>query len=180
MDIEEPDQITDLSRFKKNFTGINERIAQASEMCRFLSRFAHRMDQPHSSFSVSEVMEEEIYLLRRFAWQKQVEIDFSAEENLPSIINDPALLQFTVFCIIWPVLEQVKQGSRIFITVERQDETVRIVFNFGGTAKYPESDNPWLEALQDAIQVLGAKKAHRTDQNGHDEITLTVSSVVVP
>ena len=44
--LEEPGESANSERYKKITSGINERIAQAAEMCRFLSGFSHRMDQP--------------------------------------------------------------------------------------------------------------------------------------
>ena len=178
--LEEPGQSLDSERYKKIISGINGRIAEAAEMCRFLSGFSHRMDQPLSSISVADVLQEKIYLLRRFAQQKQVDLISSFDEDLPAIFNDPSLLQFAIFCIIWPALELLQQGGRISITVVRKDQSVKIVVNLKGAMAKPEDDTPWEDILPEVLQILEAQLSRRIDQDGNEEVVVTISSIENP
>jgi len=175
--LEEPGQSANSERYKKIISGINERIAQAAEMCRFLSSFSHRMDQSLSSLSVTDVLQEKIYLLRRFARQKQVELISSFDEDLPAIFNDPSLLQFAIFCIVWPALELLKPVGRISITGVRKGDSVEIIVNLAGTMERPEDDTPWEDMLPEILQMLGADLSRRIDQDGNEEIAVTISSI---
>ena len=178
--LEEPGQSTNSERYKKIISGINERIAQASEMCRFLSGFSHRMDQSLSSLSVTDVLQEKIYLLRRFAQQKQVDLIASFDEDLPAIFNDPSLLQFAIFCIVWPALELLERGGRILITVVRKDEVVEIVIKLEGAMKKTEDDTPWEDMLPEVLQILGAELSRRINQEGNEVVVVTLSSIDSP
>jgi len=175
--LEEPGQSTTSERYKKIISGINERIAQAAEMCRFLSGFSHRMDQPLASLSVNDVLQEKIYLLRRFARQKQVDLISSFEEDLPVIYNDPSLLQFAIFCIIWPALELMAEGDRILITVARKGDSVEIIVNLVGALKRPADDTPWEDMLPEVLQILGADLSRSSDQEGNEEVVVRISSI---
>ena len=175
--LEEQGQTTNSERYKKIISGINERIAQAAEMCRFLSGFSHRMDQPLSSLNVTDVLQEKIYLLRRFALQKQVDLTSSFEESLPVIYNDPSLLQFAIFCIIWPALELMAEGDRISITGSRKGDSVEIVVNLAGAMKRPEDDTPWEDMLPEVLQILGADLSRSINQEGNEEVVVTISSI---
>lgn len=178
--LEEPGQSLNSERYKKILSGINGRIAEAAEMCRFLSGFSHRMDQPLSSISVTDVLQEKIYLLRRFAQQKQVDLLSSFDKDLPVIFNDPSLLQFAIFCIIWPALELLQQGGRISITVVRKDQSVKIVVNLKGAIEKPEDDTPWEDILPEVLQILEAQLSRRIDQDGNEEVVVTISSIENP
>ncbi len=178
--LEEPGQSLDSERYKKIISGINGRIAEAAEMCRFLSGFSHRMDQPLSSISVTDVLQEKIYLLRRFAQQKQVDLTSSFDEDLPAIFNDPSLLQFAIFCIIWPALGLLEQGGRILITVVRKGQSVEIVVNLKGAMEKPEDDQPWEDVLPEVLQILEAQLSRRIDQDGNEEVVVTISSIENP
>ena len=178
--LEEPGQSPDSERYKKITSGINGRITEAAEMCRFLSRFSHHMDQPLSSISVTDVLQEEIYLLRRFAQQKKVDLISSFDEDLPAIFNNPSLLQFAIFCIIWPALELLKQGSRILITVVRKGQSVKIVVNLKGAMEKPEDETPWEDMLPEVLQILEAQLSRRIDQDGNEEVVITISSIENP
>jgi len=178
--LEEPGQSSNSERYKKIISGINERIAQAAEMCRFLSGFSHRMDQPLSSLSVTDVLEEKIYLLRRFAQQKQVELISSFDDDLPAIFNDPSLLQFAIFCIVWPALELLEPGGRISIKVIRKGQSVEIFVRLEGTMQRPEDNTPWEDMLPEVLQMLGAELSRRIDQDGNEEVAVTISSIENP
>ena len=178
--LEEPGQSLNSERYKKIISGINGRIAEAAEMCRFLSGFSHRMDQPLSSISVTDVLQEKIYLLRRFAQQKQVDLISSFDEDLPAIFNDPSLLQFAIFCIIWPALELLQQGDRILITVVRKGQSVEIVVNLKGAMEKPKDDTPWDDILPEVLQILEAQLSRRIDQDGNEEVVVTISSIENP
>ena len=178
--LEEPGQSTNSDRYKKITAGIDERIAQAAEMCRFLTGFSHRMDEPLSSFSLTDVLQEEIYLLHRFARQQQVKLVSSFEEGLPAIFNNPSLLQFAIFCILWPALELLETDSRILIAVARQGAAAEIIVNLEGTMKKPEDDTPWQEVLPEVIQMLGAEISRKTNQEGNLAVAVTISSIGNP
>ena len=178
--LEEPGQSSNSERYKKIISGINERIAQAAEMCRFLSGFSHRMDQPLSSLSVTDVLEEKIYLLRRFAQQKQVELISSFDDDLPAIFNDPSLLQFAIFCIVWPALELLEPGGRISIKVIRKGQSVEILVRLEGTMQRPEDNTPWEDMLPEVLQMLGAELSRRIEQDGNEEVAVTISSIENP
>jgi nitrogen-specific signal transduction histidine kinase len=175
--LEVPGQSVNSERFKKIIPGINERIAQAAEMCRVLSGFSHRMDQPLSSINVSDVLQEEIYLLRRFAQQKQVHIESLFDDDLPAIFNNPSLLQFAVFCVVWPTLELLEKGGRIVITGTGKNQSVEITAILEGKMERPENDTPWEAMLPQVLEILGAEFSHRINEDGNEDVAITISSI---
>jgi len=175
--LEVPEQSVNSERFKKIIPGINERIAQAAEMCRVLSGFSHRMDQPLSSINVSDVLQEEIYLLRRFAQQKQVHIESSFDADLPAIFNDPSLLQFAVFCVVWPALELLEKGGRVVITGTGKNQSVEITAILEGKMERPENDTPWEAVLPQVLEILGAEFSRRINEDGNEDVAITISSI---
>jgi C4-dicarboxylate-specific signal transduction histidine kinase len=175
--LEETEESKNRERYKKIISGIDERVTLAAEMCRFLSRFSHRMDTPLASFSVTDVMLEEMYLLHRFARQKQVELVSSFDKDLPVIFNNPSLLQFAVFCIVWPALELLEMNSCVLVRVHGQGSTVQIVLHLQGTMKNAETGTHWHEMLPEIMPMLGAELSRLTDQEGNRKVVLTVPSI---
>ena len=174
---EEAKQAPGSERYEKILSGINERIAQAAEMCRFLSAFSHRMDQPLSSFRVSDVLQEKIYLIGRFARQKQVDLIFSCDADLSPIFNNPSLLQFAIFCITWPALQGLEQGGRVLITAGQKDESVEILITLEGALKATEDGASLSALLPEILQILAAGFSEKTDPDGNKEILVTLSSI---
>ena len=175
--LEEPGQEADSDRYKKITSGINERVGQAAEMCRFLSGFSHRMDHPLASMNVAEVLQEKIYLLSRFSRQKQVDLVSSFAEDLPQIFNNPALLQFAIFCIIWPALELLEPASRIVISALRKEQSVEIVISLKGKKNRQESETSWEKTLPEIMEILKAELTRRVNKEENKEIVITLASV---
>jgi len=175
--LEDQERPTNSGRYKKIIAGINDRITQAAEMCRCLSGFSHRMDQPLSSFSPNDVVHEEIYLLHRLARQKQVDLSFSGTEGLPVIFNNPSLLQFAVFCMVWPALESLEKHGRIVIAPVQRNGSVEIVVTFEGALQKTADENPWHAMLPEVSHLLGAELAHKVRPDGNEEFALTLSSI---
>jgi len=179
LSLEESAQSPYSERFKKILPVITERISQAAEMCRFFSGFAHRMDHPRSSFSVPEVLQEELSLLLRFARQKQVELRSSYEKDLTPIYNDPSLLQFAFFCIIWPALESFSKDGRISITVKKlqQDGSIAIVVKLEGSRVKAAEVSPWHELLPEILHKLEADLSQTVSEEGAEEIVMIIFSL---
>ena len=175
--LEEPGDSVNSERYKKILSGINERISQAAEMCRVLSGFSHHMDQPLSSLNVTNVLHEQIYLLRRFARQKQVELVSSFDDDLPAIFNDPSLLQFATFCILWPALETLEPGGRILITTSGKDESVEIVIQFEGAKQKTADETAWEDLLPEVLQMLKADFTRSSALEGNEEVVIAISSI---
>ena len=174
--LQEPGQPADSERYKKIIAGINERIAQAAEMCRFLSAFSHRMDHPIAPLDVTDVLQEEMYLLRRFARQKQVDMTVSFGEDLPVLLSAPSLLQFALYCMIWPALESLEPGGRILIAAERQGGSVKIVVHPEGAMKTAAGETTWRDILPEVLRMLGAESSRRIKQDGNEEVVITISA----
>jgi len=175
--LEDQEKPTNTGRYKKILGGINDRITQAAEMCRSLSGFSHRMDQPLSSFNPSDVLQEEIYLLHRLARQKQVDLALKGAEDLPLIFNNPSLLQFAVFCMVWPALESLEKHGRIILAPVQRGVSVAIVATFEGALQKTADENPWHAMLPEVLHLLGAELARTVHPSGNEEFTLTLSSI---
>jgi len=180
--IEETPNAINRERYTKIFSNITDRVAQAAEMCRHLSGFSHRMDNSLASFSISELLQEETYLLQRLARQKQVKMNLSCVESLPSIFNDPALLQFAFFCIIWTALETLENGGHISIIAREsgQDGALEIVFSIEGTATKTPISNGWQELLPKILSLLQAELTRTSSREGVEDFTIRLSSIANP
>jgi C4-dicarboxylate-specific signal transduction histidine kinase len=169
-------------RYSKIIADIDQRTLMAAEMCRFLSRFSHRMDQPVCSFDVNEILREEIYLLNRFARLKMITLDFNPQSDLPALINNPSLLQFAVFRILTPLFKCLEKNSQLLVsTSAAQDGGVRIGIHCKGAVKdaHPEQFFPPDKDLSAAIEHLGADldSSFPSLPLGLPEIGMTVPSI---
>jgi signal transduction histidine kinase len=169
---------TNRERYGKIFSGITDRIDQAAEMCRHLSKFSHRMDTPLSSFSVPDLLQEEIYLLQRLARQKQVEMNLSCDENLPAIYNDPALLQFAFYCVISTALENLETGGCVSLTIREvgQKGVLEIIFSIEGAAKKSDISNEWQKLLPEILSLLQAELTRTSPRKGVEDFIIRLSS----
>lgn len=175
--IEEAGRLKNIERYSKIISSINDRISLAAEMCRFLSSFSHRMDHPLSAFSIIEVLQEEIYLLNRFARQRQVQLEFTFEKDILAIFNNPSLLQFLFFCIIWPELEALEAGGRILIKAVKRDQSIRVVLTTEGPVIENERNNFWQEIIPVAARILHAEFTQTANTAGNKNFTVIIPSI---
>jgi nitrogen-specific signal transduction histidine kinase len=158
---------------------ISERVEKANQMTRYLSRFAHRMDSPVSMFSVSEVLEEEVALIERFARQQSIRIETCFDAKVPALYNNPSLLQFVFYGLLTPFFSFLGKGSVIVIATEGVESAVSIsaISSDASHAVSPPSSSwPVDESTQMAISRLGATLQSPLAQHGVG-FKLLVSSV---
>jgi nitrogen-specific signal transduction histidine kinase len=138
---------------------IAERVDKANQMTRFLSRFAHRLDASLSSFSVNEVVEEEVALIERLARQQNIEIATSFDPQIPALYNSPSLLQFAFYGLLLPFFTLLDKNSTIVISTTSAGGAVVISALASATstiASPPASPWPVDDSTQMAISRLGA------------------------
>ncbi len=114
-------------RFKKIIVTIGERISQANTMAMYLNRVAHRMDVPASTFNVNDLLIEELALMNRFAAMKQISFELNLQEDIPSVYNNPSLLQFMIFSLVNELLETLESGSAIRFFSSMREQNIEII-----------------------------------------------------
>jgi nitrogen-specific signal transduction histidine kinase len=120
---------------------IEDQIERSLDLFRYLNRFAHKMDTPRVSFSVNEGMEELLALMNRFANQKKIRLEANFEKGLPSVVSDPAMLQFLVFCFVREKLDRLDANGRITVRTVRADGSVRIAIVVDGGLHMAETES---------------------------------------
>lgn len=105
---------------------VEEHVEKTNTLCRYLNRFAHRMDTQLSTFSLNEILEELIALVNRFANQKRIEIGKEFQDDISPIYNNPSLLQFVTFNVLHEKMNVLDKCSRIIVHTTSADNTVSI------------------------------------------------------
>jgi hypothetical protein len=103
---------------------IEEQIEKANDLFRYLNRFSHRMDTEISTFNVNETLEELIALLKRFANQKKISLEKDFQQDIPSITNNPSLLQLLVFHFLEEQLTGLDKDSSIMLKTSLSNGSV--------------------------------------------------------
>jgi len=169
-------------RFLKITRAIEDRVAQASLMSRHVNGFSHRMDDPCSSFDVNDVLQEEISLLQRFARQQNTHLEMQPGQDLPAIYNNPSLLQFVVFCLLEPTIDQAGPDSHILISTEKQLTAVKITLtleNPKGSSEKKTTAASQPDVLPYALEKLTAQLFRESPGLGRDVVTLILPSVTL-
>lgn len=109
--------VNDLPGLVQALHTVDEQIDQAVQLIRFLNRFAHRMDSEESFYSVVEVLDELMVLLRRLAHQKSVVLETGFSAEVPRVVGNPANLQMLVFFLLDEQIRNLPSGSTIVLQV---------------------------------------------------------------
>jgi nitrogen-specific signal transduction histidine kinase len=125
---------------------IEEQIERATNLFRYLNRFSHRMDTELCTFNVNETLEELIALITRFANQKKISLEKDFQQDIPSINNNPSLLQLLIFHFLEGQLTGLAKDSSIMLKTSVLNRSVAVQIITKGnyletvTEKGPETD----------------------------------------
>jgi len=125
-------------RFKKIIVTISDRISRANTMAMYLNRVAHRMDSPLSYFNVNDLLIEELALMERFSAMKNISFEKNLQKEIPSVHNNPSLLQFAIFSLVNQLIEKLENGSVIKFLSYAKGEDVEIHIASAGPFLSPD------------------------------------------
>lgn len=166
-----------LARFTKILASIEERIGTASLRASHLNRFAHRMDEPLSSFNVNELLEEELSLLNWMIRQKKVKLATEYDQGLAAVVSNPSLVQLLVFLLLVSCLEQLAEGGSIKVVTAQEGSAVKVELRPEGAIRQ-DAAGPG-QALSDFMQLALAELQGEMTSTATDH-GLQASSLLIP
>jgi len=95
-------------------------------MAMYLNRVAHRMDFPLSQCNVNDLLTEELALMERFSAIKNISFDKNLQKEIPSIHNNPSLLQFIIFSLVSELIETLAGGAVIQFLSDVKGEKIEL------------------------------------------------------
>jgi hypothetical protein len=168
-----------VERLQRSIAAVERRVVISADMMRHLSGIAHRPDTPYSSFLINDIIVEEYTFLERFSRLKQVTVVLEFGENLPAVVNDPALFQHIFYRVYMLCLEQLDTDQQLIIITE-SDGTGSVVVKLrlmgNSDAGLKTLDDTFLSA---AIQKLKGTLETGEKSSGHSDIIFTIPSISV-
>ena len=145
-----------VQRFKKSISLIWERINQADTMAKYMNSFAHKMDIPVSSFDVNELLNEELAFLERFFLIKSASLQKDLQSDLPSVRNNPSLLQFVIFAYIHRIIAGIDSGGEIAVSSQLKGQDILIIIEASNIpASAIDQDSSDEVAIKYALDKMG-------------------------
>lgn len=105
---------------------IEEQIEKVNDLFRYLNRFSHRMDTELSTFNVNETLEELIALLTRFANQRKISLEKDFQRDIPSMNNNPSMLQLLVFHFLEEQLTRLDKNSSLMLKTSFSNGSITV------------------------------------------------------
>jgi len=153
---------------------IEEQIEKANDLFRYLNRFSHRMDTELCTFNVNETLEELIALLKRFANQKKISLEKDLQQDIPSITNNPSLLQLLVFHFLEEQLTGLAKDSSIMLKTSLSNGLVVVKIMSKGNYQEAESEKkPGTDKIH--VYIIDQLGGTIIKENGLISISLPVS-----
>lgn len=94
---------------------LEQRTETVAEMARQLNNYSHRFDTPVASFDLNQLMEEQLFFLKRYARLKRVSLHVKNTDTPLQIVNNPSLLQFLLQKLFEQVLAISHENDRVQI-----------------------------------------------------------------
>ncbi|MBM9519378.1 hypothetical protein JWG39_06015 [Desulforhopalus vacuolatus] len=140
-----------VERFQKTTDLIENRVVVSAGLFHHLSSFAHRLDTPISSFSLSEVVAEMAAFVERPARLRQVKLELKNNADAV-LLNSPTLLQFLFYRLYMHCLDQLGQGDTLTLETSGVDGAAVLRMESGGTLLLADFPN---EEEAAALSLLG-------------------------
>jgi len=139
---------------------ISRQINRGVEISNSLNKFAHSTDDALASVDINEVLSQAIFLLKRFAGQKQVELVMVKSEGEINLYTNPFRLILTLTGIIYPILEKTGDLEKISLKSGAQEgfaefEITLSAYADKSLAAIPGPDQ--FSFLDEAFKALGAE-----------------------
>jgi len=166
-----------VQRFKRSISLIWERISQADIMAKHMNSFAHKMDVPVSNFDVNELLIEELAFLDRFFWIKSASLHKELQPDLPTVSNNPSLLQFVIFTYIHKIVAGIEAGGEIALSSQMQGKNILIIIeapNLSALTIDQDSCSPDAAAIKYALNKMGIAIMEETLADDRHKTTLTI------
>lgn len=171
----DPDE---LMKFLKS---IDDELERTLSVITFLNRYAHRMDNEESNFSVNDVLEELIALTDRLARQKRISLSNEFDPELPAIFNNPSRLQLVIFCLIENMLKSLEQRSTLLFRTGLSGDgvVISLIPKAQGAGTIDETKWPWpAGSLEELVRGISGTIS-REGQSGEITIRLPLSKAPV-
>ena len=164
-----------VQRFKKSISLICERINQADTMAKYMNSFAHKMDVPVSNFDVNELLIEELAFLDRFFWTKSASLHKELQPDLPTVSNNPSLLQFVIFTYIHRIISGIDSGGEIAVTSQLKGQDILIIIEASNIpVSVIDQDSSDEVAIKYAIDKMGIAMTEETLTDDRNKTTLII------
>ena len=157
---------------------ISRQVNRGVEISNSLNKFAHSTDHTLASVNIDEVMSQAIFLVKRFAGQKQVELEMVKSERDINLYTDSFRLILTLTGIIYTILEKTGDSEKISLKPEAQEEFAifEITLHAYPAKVLTEIPGPdQFSALDEALKVLGAEL--KTDGRGQFLLRVPLKTV---
>jgi len=151
---------------------IHRQIDKTLELLRFFNRFSHRMDTSQSVYGVNEAVEELLALIYRLANQKKILLESDFHPALPQVAGNPALLQFSLFCLIDDAMSRLEKNGSLVLRTGLTKDAITITLIVQGTLRSGVEKHPVCtdEACCEALRCLGAESS----RTAGGEVTLVI------
>lgn len=131
-----------VKRCREITANINDRARLAADMVDILNRFTHKGDAARSRFRVEEVVEDLVLLLQRLASRRKITLEATHGRKVPEVSSDGSLLQFLIYSLVAPMIEELPENGRISVSTEKGKGKVPsiMVTSEGGSPSLMEQD----------------------------------------
>ena len=133
-------------RFSKALVTIKEQIDRGVELSTKLNRLAHDPDTEQAQIDLSQVLEQTVYLSRRFARLSGVQLKAEPSEAAVSLTGNPLLIRMTLFSALECCWQSLGKNATVKASASRNGENVSVRFDPEGE----DLDAPgWAKAVDD-------------------------------
>lgn len=119
-------------RFSRALTSVLGQVRRGVELSDRLNRFAHSPDHSKTQVDLCQAVEDAVFLARRFARLKQIELKLDSAGERPQMVLSPFRLQSALFAAMECCWKRLPPGSEIELGVAGGDDKALVFVHKAG------------------------------------------------
>ena len=146
-----------MDKVERALNSIKKQIDRGADITTKFNRFAHSMDEPVSQVTANEIVEQVVFLMHRFAGQKQIELIAKPRRRDKSFSTNPIRLLLAICMYVDYYLAELSEAKKIILMpIKSSKEIVFGIVIKGYSGKDDRVSFAELPEMGDTLNFLNA------------------------
>jgi len=147
-------------RVERALNSIKKQIDKGADISTKFNKFAHSMDEPDSHVTANEIIEQVVFLMHRFADQKQIELLSKALRKDKRFSTNPVRLIIALCTYVDFYLSELSEAKKIILMPIKSSKKIVLGIVIKGTSSRGKDDRVSftdLPKMDDTMRYLNAE-----------------------
>ncbi len=153
------DKMDKMDKVERALNSVKKQIDRGADIMTKFNRFAHSMDEPVSQVTANEIVEQVVFLMHRFAGQKQIELIAKPRRRDKNFSTNPIRLLLAICMYVDYYLSELSEAKKIILMPIKSSKEIVfgiVIKGYSGKEKNDRVSFAELPEMGDTLNFLNA------------------------